>query len=191
MQQHPAQALEQLAILAAGLPPRFLAYLVDGFDESLDDMESVQDELGVGAVLADSADEGLAHIAAGPADMGLLEGAERVPEERIDRFPRLALADPDDTGTFQVIDDGGVFMAPGVGDLVDAQRPQPTDAMACTSARDEPMQLMDTVDGARPKRRAATTLRTSAPIVVGALPKPRWPLPARILRSTRRQRETP
>ena len=49
MQQHPAQALEQLAVLAAGLPPLFLAHLVDGFVEGLDDVESVQDELGVGA----------------------------------------------------------------------------------------------------------------------------------------------
>ena len=67
VQQHPAQPLEQLAVLAAGLPPLLLAHLVDGFVEGLDDVESVQDELGVGAVLPDGADEGLAHIAAGRA----------------------------------------------------------------------------------------------------------------------------
>ncbi len=121
MQQHPAQPLEQLAVLAAGLPPLFLAHLVDGFVEGLDDVESVQDELGVGTMLPDGADEGLAQIAADPADTSLLEGAQPVPEERVDGLPCLVLADPDDTGTFQVIDQGGVFVAPGVGDLVDTE----------------------------------------------------------------------
>ena len=69
----------------------------------------------------DGADEGLAQIAADPADTSLLEGAQPVPEERVDGLPCLVLADPDDTGTFQVIDQGGVFVAPGVGGLVDAE----------------------------------------------------------------------
>ena len=58
-----------------------LAHLVDGFVEGFDDVEAVQDELGVGAVLADGADEGLAQVATGPADPLLLVVAEMVPEK--------------------------------------------------------------------------------------------------------------
>ena len=84
MPQHPAQPLEQLAVLAAGLAPLLLAHLVDGFVEGLDDVEPVQDQLGVGTVPADGADEGLAQVAAGPADAVLLGGAEMVAEERVE-----------------------------------------------------------------------------------------------------------
>ena len=76
-----------------------LAHLVDGFVEGLDDVEPVQDQLGVGTVPADGADSLRSNAV-------LLGGAEMVAEERVDGFPCLALADPHHAGAFQFVDQG-------------------------------------------------------------------------------------
>ena len=118
-EEEPAQALECLAILRPQrLPPLFLANFVDRVVEGLDDMESVEDQLGVGAVLLDGADESLTHVAAGPFDTILLVGAEMV-KEPVDGLAGLATAHPDHAGSVQVVDHGGVFVALGIGNLVD------------------------------------------------------------------------
>ena len=48
-----------------------LVDLVDGIIEGLHDMESIEHELGVGAMCLNGTHEGLAHVAVGVEDPGL------------------------------------------------------------------------------------------------------------------------
>jgi len=73
-------------------------------------VKPVQDEDGVGAVVLDGADVALAHVAAGPFDLLLLVVAQLVSKEPVDGFTAFALTDPDDTGSIQIIDDGGLLV---------------------------------------------------------------------------------
>jgi hypothetical protein len=52
-------------------PPLLLVDLVDGIIEGLHDMESIEHELGVGAMCLNGTHEGLAHVAVGVEDPGL------------------------------------------------------------------------------------------------------------------------
>lgn len=68
---------DAIGVFVHGLAPLFLADLVDGVVERFDDMEPIQDQLGVGTVRLDGPPhEGLADVAAGPVDLRLLVVAE-------------------------------------------------------------------------------------------------------------------
>ncbi len=120
LEEQPTKSFEGFSLICAGLPPLFFADLVNGLVEGLDDVKSIQDEGGLGAVLLDCSDVRLAHIAAGPLDLLLLVAAEGFGEEPINALPALAFADPDHAGSVHVIDNGGVLMAFAVGNLIDA-----------------------------------------------------------------------
>ena len=70
--------------------PLFLADLVHGLIQRLDEMEAVDDERHLGAVVRDRPDIGGAHVATGPGDTRFLSPAQPVVEEAIDGVTALA-----------------------------------------------------------------------------------------------------
>src|SRR3990172_9414745 len=138
--EDPAQALECQPLGFVRLAPLFFADLIDGAIEGFDDMEAVDDEGSIGAVVADGAQVSFAHVAAGPADVTLLIGSEGLGEEAIDGVAALTFTDPDDARPVQIIDEGGVLMTFGIGDLIDAEGLQVTDAVPLPDPRDGAVQ---------------------------------------------------
>ena len=79
---------------------------------------------------------GLTHVTGGPENLVSLIAGEAFLEEEVNRIPALALADPYDTGSIQVVDDGSVFMALAVGDLIHTDGCQPSNPMAIPQSGD-------------------------------------------------------
>jgi len=79
---------------------------------------------------------GVTHVTGGPENLVSLIGGKTLLEKTVDGFPTLALADPYDTGSIQVVDDGSVFMALAVGDLIHTDGCQSPDPMAIPQAGD-------------------------------------------------------
>ena len=138
--QQPSQPLQCFAVLGGSLPPLLLADLVDGAVEGFNDMEAIQHKRGVRAMILNGAHVGLAHIAAGQLDLRLLVIAEHLIEENVNGFAPFAGTDPDHTGPIQVVDQRGVLVPLGIGDLVDADSSQPPDLVAVTGGCDAAMQ---------------------------------------------------
>ena len=63
--KQPAQPLDRLAAFGIEGTPLLLAHLIHGLVQGLDDVESVDDQRGVGAVMLDRLGVGAAHIATG------------------------------------------------------------------------------------------------------------------------------
>ena len=99
LKQKPPKALEGFTLIDGSLAPLFFTDLVNGIVEGLDDMESIQNEGGVRAVLLDGSDVGLAHVATGPCDLPFLIVAELFGEEFVDGFTTLSWTDPNDAGS--------------------------------------------------------------------------------------------
>lgn len=137
-EEEPAKALESLTLILRGLTPLLFADLIDGLIESFGDMEAVQDQFGVRAMLLDGSDIGLAHVTAGPCNLPFLVVTELFGEEPVDGFAALSRADPDNPRPVKVIDHGGVLMPSRVGNLVNA------DGFKCSNS----MAIPDTGDGA-------------------------------------------
>lgn len=129
-EKEPAQPFEYFAFLGACFPPLLLTDLIQGCVDGLDDMETIQDEGGIRAMLLEGPDVGFTHVTSGPANLVSLVGGEVFLEEEVDGFSTLAFADPDDARSVQVIDDGSVLVAFAIGDLVDPDGPQSSDPMA-------------------------------------------------------------
>jgi hypothetical protein len=124
----PAQTFDRAARLAGReTAPLLEADLVDGFVEGLDDVEAVQNERGIRAVMLDGVDISTAHITAGPANAASLVNGEVIVEEAVDGFTSLAGTDPDDAGAIQIVDDGGELATLGERDFVDADSDQSAD----------------------------------------------------------------
>ena len=62
--QQPAQSLESFSVRGARFAPLFLAYVVNGIVERLDDVESVEHQLGIRAMTRDGAHVRFTHVAA-------------------------------------------------------------------------------------------------------------------------------
>jgi hypothetical protein len=133
---------DDFAIIAAELAPFFFANLIDGCVESFDDVESVDDQRDVRAVGFDPLNVGSTHVAAGPFDSALLTFGKFLQKEFINRFPALALADPDDAGAIKIIDNRRELSALQVRDFIDAKRDDSTDFMIGSHASDDSVQLI-------------------------------------------------
>ncbi len=138
--KEPSQTFQRLPLVSAGFAPLLLAHIIDGAVEGLDDMEAIQDQGGVGAMLSDGAHVGLAHVAAGPPDPLFLKGAERLIEEPVNCLPALSFSYPDHARAFEIVDQCGVFVALGVRDLVDADLSQASNTVSFAQAGDGTMQ---------------------------------------------------
>ncbi len=138
--KEPSQTFERLPLVGAGPAPLLLAHIIDGAVEGLDDMEAIQDQGGVGAMLSDGAHVGLAHVAAGPPDPLFLKGTERLVEKPVNCLTALSLTYPDHTGALEIVDQSGVFVALGVGDFVDAYLPQSSDTVSFAQTSDGTVQ---------------------------------------------------
>ncbi len=79
---------------------------------------------------------GFTHVTGGPKNLVPLIGGEAFLKEEVDRIPALTLADPYDTRSIQVVDDGSVFMALAVGDLIHTDGCQPSNPMAIPQSGD-------------------------------------------------------
>ena len=128
--QQPAQAFECLAIIRVCFSPLLFADLIDCVVQGFDDVEAIQDQRGIGAMVLDGAYVGFAHVATGPLDLGSPVLTKRLGEEPVDGFSPFSRADPHHASAFQVIDKRGVFVALGVRDLVDTDGFQPSNAVA-------------------------------------------------------------
>jgi hypothetical protein len=135
-EKEPAQAFKDFAFLGRGFPPLLLADFIKGCIDSLDDMETIQDQGGVTAMLLNGPYVGFTHVTGGPKNLVPLIGGEAFLKEEVDRIPALTLADPYDTRSIQVIDDGSVFMALAVGDLIHTDGCQPSNPMAIPQSGD-------------------------------------------------------
>lgn len=100
LEKKPPQTLERFSLSSACLTPLFHADFVHSGVECLDDVKTIEDECCIRAIVFDSADVGLAHVAAGPFDFLLLVVTEHFIEEGVYGFSFFALADPDHTCTF-------------------------------------------------------------------------------------------
>jgi hypothetical protein len=107
-----------------------LTDLVDGCVNGLYDMETIQNQLGIGAVVLDRPHVSFTHVTRGPLNLFFLICREPFIKENVDCFPALAFADPYDTGSIQVIDDGCILVALAIGDLIDTDGFKPSDPMA-------------------------------------------------------------
>ena len=88
--EEPPQPLDRLPAPRVEDTPLFLADLVHGLIQRLDEMEAVDDERHLGAVVRDRPDIGGAHVATGPGDTRFLSPAQPVVEEAIDGVTALA-----------------------------------------------------------------------------------------------------
>ena len=138
--QQPSQSLQRFAILDGGLSPLLFADLIDGPVQSFDDMETIQHKRGVRAMILNGSHVCLAHVTATDLNLPLLIVAEHFIEENINGFTPFAGANPDHTGSIEVVDQRGVLVPLGIGNLVDADSPQSPDLMAVTGGRYAPMQ---------------------------------------------------
>ena len=118
LKQEPSKPLEGFTLIDGSLAPLFFADRINGIVEGLNDMKTIQDEGGVRAVFLNRSDVGLAHVATGPGDLPFLIVAELFGEESVYGFTALSRTNPNDAGSVQVIDHGGVFMPFAVRDFV-------------------------------------------------------------------------
>jgi len=135
-EKEPAQPFKYFSFLGGCFPPLLLTYLIKGCIDGLDDMETIQDQGGVRAMLLDGPYVGFTHVTGGPENLVSLVVGEAFLEEEVDRTPALALADPYDARSIQVIDDSSVLVALAIGDLIHTDGPQSSDSMAIPQSGD-------------------------------------------------------
>jgi hypothetical protein len=135
-EKEPAEPFKYFAFLGRCFSPLFLPDLIEGCIDGLDDMETIQDQGSVTAMLLNGPYVGFTHVTGGPENLVSLIGGEAFLKEEIDRISALALADPYDTRSIQVVDDGSVFMALAVGDLIHTDGCQASDPMAIPQSGD-------------------------------------------------------
>ena len=136
--EEPAHAFEGAALIAGfEFAPFIDADGIDGLVEGLDDVETVEDESGIRAVVFDGLDIGAAHIATGPTDAAALVFGEVLGEERVDGLAAFTGANPEDPGAVQIINDGGELAALGIGDFIDSDSDQTTDFVTGAGAGDD------------------------------------------------------
>ena len=138
--QQPAQALDRLALLAGQGAPFILAYRIDGLVGGLGDVDVIDDERGVRAMMLDRLGVGTAHVAAGPADLSALVLAQGLGKEPIDGFAAFSGRDPHHSGALEVVDQGGEFASLAVGDLVGSEAPEAPDAVPIAPGADDAVQ---------------------------------------------------
>jgi len=142
LEEEPPKALESTSLGACGVAPLFLSHLVHYVVERFDNVKTVQYEFGIRAVVFDSPDEGFTHVAAGPLDLLPLVVAEHLVEELVDGVALLALSDPEHAGTFEVVDNGDVFVPLVVGDLIHADGLESPDPVSISYASNGPMEYV-------------------------------------------------
>ena len=135
-EKEPAQPFKYFAFLGGCFPPLLLTDFIKGCIDGFDDMETIQDEGGLRAMLLDGPYVGFTHVTGGPENLVSLVVGEAFLEEEVDRIPALALADPYDARSFQVIDDSGVLVALAIGDLIHTDGLQSSDPMAIPQSGD-------------------------------------------------------
>ena len=138
--KQPAQSLDRLATAGVKGAPLILTHLIDSLVQCLHDMEAVNDECGVGAVMLDRLGVGAAHVATGPQNACLLPLAQTFVEKAINGLTALSHAYPQDTRTIQVINQGSKLTALAEGNLIDAEGNQPTYSMPIADTRYDAVQ---------------------------------------------------
>jgi len=128
-EEEPAQPFEDFAFLGSSLSPLFLSDIIEGCMNGLHDVEAIQNQGDIGAMLLDSSHVGFTHVTGSPENLLSLVLGEAVLEEEVDRFPALASLDPDDARSVQVIDNGGVLVPLAIGDLIHPDGAKSSDPM--------------------------------------------------------------
>ena len=128
--EQPAQPFNGFCLGASfKSAPFFHADIIKGFVESFNNMKSVKNQFGLGTPLFNGCDIGCAHIARSEANVHALKVAETIFEEKINCLASFALTDPDDTASVQVVDDRCIAFTIVVGNLINADGSQRSDAM--------------------------------------------------------------
>lgn len=136
----PTQTFEGFPLVRSGIAPLLLTHIIDGVAEGFDDVEAIQNQSGIGTMIPDGANVGLAHVTTGPHDSLFLKETERIVEEPVNCLPALSLAHPYHTRAFEIVNQGGVFVALRVGDLVDADLFQSPDTVTFAQAGNRAVQ---------------------------------------------------
>jgi hypothetical protein len=118
LKQEPTKAFECLTVIGGGLSPLLFSNLIHSFIECFNDMETIQNQRSVGAVIFDGSYISLAHVAASPLDLLFLVVTKVFGKEFINGSSSLALADPHNTSPIKIIDDGSVLMPFAVRDFI-------------------------------------------------------------------------
>jgi len=134
LKQKPTKAFKCLTAIGGGLFPLFFSNLIHSFIECFSNMETIQNQDSVGTVIFDGPYIGLAHIAAGPLNLLFLIVTKMFGKEFINGASALALADPHNTSTIKIIDDGSVLMPFAVRDLINSYGFKPSDSVSGTKA---------------------------------------------------------
>ena len=92
--EQPSQTLDCLAPIGIERTPLVLAHFVHCLVQRLHDMEAVDDERGIGAVMLDRLGIGATHVAAGPQNACFLPFAQAFVEEAVNGLAALSPAYP-------------------------------------------------------------------------------------------------
>ena len=136
--EEPAEPLECLPALLGSLSPLFLTNIIHSVVEGLDDMEPVQDQRGVLAVVLNSPPRRRRSCRSRPTGSGF--SGEGLGEEPVDGLAAFAGTDPDYTRPVQIVDDSSVFVTLGVGDLIDSNRLEASDLVSLPAPFDGSVQ---------------------------------------------------
>src|SRR5262249_40731994 len=122
------------------IAPLLLADLVNGFVQSLDHVEAINDQLCLGTVVLDGFGVGATHITTCPLNTLSLVLTQLGVEKQVDRFTALSLPNPDDAGAIEVVYDRRKLSSFAVRNLVHSERDQAADLVTRANPCDHPVQ---------------------------------------------------
>jgi len=118
LKQEPSQPFQSLFFIGAGLSPLVLAYLINSFIQGFDNMEAIENQRGVGAMIFNGRNIRLTHVTAGIFDLLFLIIAEHFVEKKVDGGQAFAISNPDNTCFVKIVYNGRIFMTLAIGDFI-------------------------------------------------------------------------
>lgn len=134
--QVAAQPLDRLVLFAGQDSPFLLVHSIDTIVERFGEMEAIDDERGIRAMVLDRVGIVGADIAAGPMNLVPLVLARSFAETRVDGCAALSGPHPHCRGVLEVVEQGGELAPFAVGDLVSLESDVAAGAVSVTSGGD-------------------------------------------------------
>ena len=103
-------------------------------------MESIQGQGGIGTPFLDGSDKCITHIATPRYDSVSLVLTQLIFKKTINGFACFTFSNPNDTGSLQVIDDGGVLSSFTIRDFINTDHFESSDLMSFPLPGDNPVQ---------------------------------------------------
>ncbi len=129
-EQQPSEPLEGRFLRLVRLSPLLFANFVYGRQKRLGNVEMIQHQHGVGAMVLNRSYIRLAHITTRPGNGRTLPGRKLLLEKKINGLASFPFAHPHDAVTIQIIHDGREFASFAIRYLIDPNTAQPPYAVA-------------------------------------------------------------